>query len=101
MTLRIGRRSGSLEWPMRYVLMTGVTGLLGRYLAKDLLSAGVPLAVVARSSRRASARDRVEGALCFWEEHHRCKLPRPIVLEGDITEPDLGLDARATRWVAE
>lgn len=86
---------------MRYVLMTGVTGLLGRYLAKDLLTAGIPLAVVARSSRRASARDRVEGALCFWEEHLGCKLPRPVVLEGDISEPDLGLDARGTRWVAE
>lgn len=86
---------------MRYVLMTGVTGLLGRYLIKDLMLAGVPVAVIARSSRRASARARVDAALLYWEQQLGQKLPRPVVLEGDITEPDLALEPRALRWVAE
>lgn len=86
---------------MRYVLLTGVTGLLGRYLLKDLLLAGMQVAVVARSSRRASARSRVDAAVLYWEQQLGQKFPRPVVLEGDITEPDLGFEPRAVRWVAE
>jgi nucleoside-diphosphate-sugar epimerase len=39
--------------------------------------------------------------MCHWDKVLGRSLPRPVVLEGDITEPDLGLDARAMRWVAE
>src|SRR5436190_10558547 len=86
---------------MNYVFLTGATGLLGRYLIKDLTEAGVPIAVLVRPSRRATAQHRVENVMCYWDKQLGCKLRRPIVLEGDITEPDLGLDARGTRWVAE
>lgn len=86
---------------MAYTLLTGVTGLLGRYLVKDLLLAGQPIAVLVRPTRRANARQRVENVMAYWDEHLERTLPRPVVLDGDITEPDLGLDARAIRWVAE
>lgn len=86
---------------MAYTLLTGATGLLGRYLLKDLLLAGVPVAVLVRSGRKANAQQRIENVMCFWDEQLGRSMPRPVVLEGNITEPDLGLDARAMRWVAE
>jgi thioester reductase-like protein len=86
---------------MAYVLLTGVTGLVGRYLVRDLLQANVRVAAVVRPSRRQTARQRMETLLAEWEEELGCLLPRPVVLEGDISEPDLGLDAASLRWVAE
>jgi thioester reductase-like protein len=86
---------------MAYTLLTGVTGLLGRYLVRDLLQAGASVAVLVRPNRRQSGRQRVEGLMQTWEQRIGCTLPRPVVLEGDISESDLGLDARAQRWVAE
>jgi thioester reductase-like protein len=86
---------------MAYTLLTGATGLLGRYLLKDLLLAEVPVAALVRSGRKASAQQRIENVMCYWDEQLGRSMPRPIVLEGDITEPDLGLDARGMRWVAE
>ncbi|MGE5194447.1 MAG: SDR family oxidoreductase [Deltaproteobacteria bacterium] len=86
---------------MPYVFLTGATGLLGRYLIKDLTLAGVSVAVLVRPSRRATARHRVENVMCYWDGVLGRALPRPVVLEGDITEPDLGLDARGMRWVSE
>lgn len=86
---------------MSYHLLTGATGLLGNYLLRDLLLRDVPVAVLVRPSRRQSARQRVEIALCAWEEELGKALPRPVVLEGDISQPDLGLDAVNIRWAAE
>lgn len=86
---------------MAYTILTGATGLLGRYLIKDLILADVPVAVLVRPSRKASAQHRVENVMCYWDNLLGRTLPRPIVLEGDITEPDLGLDARSMRWIAE
>lgn len=86
---------------MAYQFLTGATGLLGRYLIRDLILAEVPLAVLARPTRRASARQRVEQIMAFWEQKLGRDLARPVVLEGDICQPDLGLDARELRWVTE
>lgn len=86
---------------MAYVVLTGVTGLLGRYLVKDLLLANTPTAVLVRPNRRQSGRQRVEGLMQSWEERLGRLLPRPIVLEGDISEPDLGLDSQSIRWLSE
>ena len=86
---------------MSYFLLTGATGLLGNYLLRDLLSADVPVAVIARSSRRMSARQRIEAAMCLWDAELGRPLPRPVVMEGDISQPDLGLDANNVRWIAE
>jgi len=86
---------------MPYLFLTGATGLLGRYLIKDLTLAGVPLAVLVRPSRRATARQRVENVMCHLDGLLGRPLARPVVLEGDITEPDLGLDGRSLQWVAD
>lgn len=86
---------------MSYHLLTGATGLLGNYLLRDLLRANVPVAVLVRPNRRQTARQRVEVAMCAWDAELGDSLPRPVVLEGDISDPDLGLDPLAVRWVAE
>ena len=39
----------------QFLLLTGGTGLLGRYLVRDLLASGVQLAVLARDRRGESA----------------------------------------------
>ncbi len=83
-----------------YTLLTGVTGLLGRYLLRDLLLQGRRLVVLARSSRKASAEERVEEILQMWEEQTGRLLPRPIVLVGDICEPYLGLDEESRHWLS-
>ncbi|MBC8351967.1 MAG: SDR family oxidoreductase [Planctomycetes bacterium] len=84
-----------------YLLLTGSTGLLGRYLIRDLLLGGHRLAVLARPSRRESAADRIEAIMQMWEAELGRLLPRPICLEGDICEEGLGLHASSRKWVAD
>jgi thioester reductase-like protein len=85
---------------MAYLLLTGGTGLLGAYLVRDLLKAGRNLALVVRSTRKEPAQARVESLMARWEEVDGREYPRPIVLAGDLTEDNLGLDASSRRWVA-
>jgi thioester reductase-like protein len=75
--------------------------LLGGYLIRDLLLDGRSLAVVVRRSRKQPAAARVEQLVVHWEETLGKRLPRPVVLEGDLTLPCCGLDDAARHWVAE
>lgn len=86
---------------MSYHLLTGATGLLGNYLLRDLLLKEVPVAVLVRSNRKQTARQRIEAGMTYWESELGKALPRPVVLDGDIAQPDLGLDAVSIRWAAE
>jgi nucleoside-diphosphate-sugar epimerase len=86
---------------MKDLLLTGATGLLGNFLLRDLLLADMPVAVLVRSTRKMTARQRVEAQLAAWEKTLGVPLPRPVVLEGDIRQPDLGLDGHGIRWTAE
>lgn len=81
-----------------YWLLTGVTGQVGQYLLRDLLSAGFPLAVLVRPDKRASAAERVETIMQRWEREQGILLPRPVVLDGDVRSPKLGLSAEAEAW---
>jgi thioester reductase-like protein len=85
---------------MSYFLLTGATGLLGSYLLRDNLRAGRRMAVLARPDRGHSARDRIESALTDAEQATATVLPRPVVIEGDLTEDKLGLDAAAVGWIS-
>jgi nucleoside-diphosphate-sugar epimerase len=85
---------------MTYNLLTGSTGLLGSYLLRDSLLDGHRLAVLVRPSKRESARHRIESILARWEAELKTSLPRPIVLEGELTEVDLGLDGAGLRWIS-
>lgn len=81
-----------------HVLVTGVTGLLGRYILKDLLLAGIPVACLVRGTRRQSAHERMARVMAFWETRLKRKLPAPHVVEGDICAELAGVDD--VHWVA-
>lgn len=85
---------------MGYLFLTGVTGLLGTYLLRDLSRVGTKLAVLVRPTRFASARHRIETLLARWERQAGHAIPRPVVLEGDLSRPDLGLGPSGVRWAA-
>ncbi len=83
----------------QYSLLTGATGLVGRYLLRDMLLNGHQMALIVRPSRRESARQRVEGICQFWEREIGSAMPRPVVLEGNISDPNLGLSKEDTDWI--
>jgi len=83
-----------------YTLLTGATGLLGEYLMRDLLADGHRLAVLVRPSRKQTAVERVESIFQMWEKSAGQLLPRPVCLEGDVTQEELGLSSRQREWVA-
>ena len=83
-----------------YLLLTGATGLLGRSLLRDLSAAGRRVAVLVRGSRTAAAASRIDELLEDWQEMTGESVACPVVLEGDITAPGLGLTPSATAWVA-
>jgi len=85
---------------MSYHLLTGATGLLGTYLLRDGLCAGRRIAVIVRRGMMESPRERIESILARWERELGRALARPPVFEGDLREPDLGLDAASVDWVA-
>lgn len=85
----------------QYTLLTGATGLLGRYLMRDLLLKGHRLAVLVRPSENAHARERVEAILQMWESELEQRLPRPVLLVGDVCQTNLGLSERHISWVED
>ena len=82
---------------MSYLLLTGATGLVGRYLLRDLLAEDVPVAVLCRSNRMESAAQRIEALMQRWERLAGRSLPRPVVLEADLRQPAAGAECRRTR----
>lgn len=91
--------SNTQEISKDYWLVTGSTGLIGEYLLKDMLQAGFKIAVVVRASKSQSARQRIEGILQRWESELGTVLPRPVILEGDITQPGFDLAADQLEWI--
>ena len=85
----------------KHFLLTGATGLLGRYLMKDLTLAGVPLAVHVRPNRRFSAQERIEAIFSYWDQQLGTELPRPKVLSGQLGEESLGMVPQDISWAAE
>lgn len=84
----------------RYLLLTGATGLLGRFLLRDLQAAGRRVAILVRGSKTASGAGRADELLDDWREVAGVSVAAPVVLEGDITLPGLGLSAGAAAWAA-
>ncbi|OHB84267.1 MAG: hypothetical protein A2V98_18455 [Planctomycetes bacterium RBG_16_64_12] len=85
---------------MAYCLLTGATGLVGRYVLRGLLLADWRVAVLIRRTRMHTARQRLEAVMNHWETLEGRVLPRPVLLEGDLCRPELGLDARDRKWIA-
>lgn len=84
----------------RYLLVTGATGLLGRSLVRDLQSAGRRVAILVRGSKTASAETRADEILDDWREVAGVTVQAPVVLEGDISLPGLGLSPAVAAWAA-
>lgn len=84
---------------MNYYLLTGATGLLGRYLLRYLLPRGFPLAVLVRGNRAATARQRLETIVTDLEKQLGYVLPRPVLLNGDLSSPSLGLSPEMHVWM--
>jgi len=78
------------------MLVTGATGFLGSHLTARLLEDGHHVSVLARSSRIASAKSRVEEVLRDIGTSHFENLE---VFEGDISLPGLGLNEAAKKQV--
>jgi nucleoside-diphosphate-sugar epimerase len=70
------------------ILLTGATGFLGSHLASRFLIDGQAVSVLARGSKTASARERVETVL---QDIGSAPQARLAVFEGDISLPDFGL----------
>ena len=84
----------------KYTILTGATGLLGSFLLRDLMIEDVPTVALVRSSRLETATERIEGVLQRFERQLGRALPRPIVMECNLREPELGLGAEEKAWLA-
>ncbi len=84
----------------RGMLLTGATGLLGRYVLRELLLSGRHVAALVRDSREAPAAQRLAELIAFWSEALGRKLPAPVFLDGDLRLPGLGLGPAGRRWLA-
>ena len=84
-----------------YALLTGATGLLGQYLMRDLLASGTRLAVLVRPKKGDPAEQRIERILQYWESEMGQSLPRPLVLNGDVAETDLGFSEEQCDWISK
>jgi thioester reductase-like protein len=84
---------------VRGILLTGATGLLGRYFLRDLLACGQSVAVLIRGRAGMTAAERADELLASACESAGRRLPRPVVLEGDLTCPGLGLGTAERRWL--
>jgi thioester reductase-like protein len=84
----------------RGILLTGATGLLGRYLLKDLLEADCRITVLVRDSQRAPATGRIGALIKYWRQTLGRSIPIPTVVRGDVREEGLGLSAADRRWVS-
>jgi thioester reductase-like protein len=85
---------------MAYLLLTGCTGLVGRYLLRDLLASDVPVAVIVRPDKVAGARQRVEGVMSHWEREAGRAMARPVVLEGDLCQAGV-VSTEQREWLTE
>jgi thioester reductase-like protein len=76
----------------RTILLTGVTGVLGAEIIKKLLQATDDcLYLLIRRRLRLSARERARTMLADWGLEHLLGT-RVHILEGDVTEPQFGLE---------
>ncbi len=93
---------------VRTVLITGATGFLGRFLCLEwlqrLADSGGTVVCVVRAGDAAQARQRIEAALATDAEllnrFRNLADGHLEVLDGDIGEPDLGLDGSTWQRLA-
>lgn len=87
---------------MGHVLLTGATGMIGRFIMRDLAARGIDTAVLVRGG---DAGAKIDGALVALErlaESCATDQPtaRPRIIRGDLQASDLALSAADTAWLA-
>lgn len=87
---------------MTYTLLTGATGLIGRYLLKDLLSQGRHVALIVRGHDPAQRIATLLHEMQDFSEQHLPTLDvnRCVVIPGNVLEPHLGLSTTHRDWIA-
>ncbi len=78
-------------------LLTGGTGLVGRFVLAELLRAGKYVVALVRDRASADARLRIEEALAPMESD--ATLIRPRVVAFDLTQPGLAISQRDREWL--
>jgi len=78
------------------ILITGATGFLGSHLTARLLEDGCRITALARGTKSASPKHRVEMVL---REVGLANLENLEVIEGDIAQPKLGLSESARKTI--
>ncbi len=91
-------KSETMKKP-QHVLLTGATGHIGRYLLRDLLLEGTPVAVLIRPKKDRSAEGRLADLLEQWQRLLGFQLPKPVCLVGDTREEGFGLNRTDRAWV--
>ncbi len=86
---------------MQHILLTGATGLVGRYLLRDLLARDAAVVVLARSRRNLPSAQRIEAILADWERQDGCDYPRPVVLEANLRQPGCGVSDDHRDWLRQ
>lgn len=84
---------------MRHLFMTGASGLLGGQMLARLLARGRRVAVIVRPTAKESGRERIEAMLAREEKELGGDLPRPVVIEGDLTASSCGLGESDIGWL--
>ena len=82
------------------ILLTGATGLLGRYVLRNLLATGNRVAVLVRPDRTGTPEDRIREVLEFARTTTGTRLPEPTVLAGDLRERGFGLSGADRAWLS-
>ena len=84
---------------MQYLFLTGGSGLLGTQLLARLLLRGHRVGVFVRPTSSASGAERIDAILTEQEDRLGTTLPRPVVLEGELTAPRCGLSDADASWM--
>jgi nucleoside-diphosphate-sugar epimerase/pimeloyl-ACP methyl ester carboxylesterase len=79
---------------MSHTLVTGATGLIGRWLVPELTRLGRDVVALVRRA------DERRGEYLAWVAGHGGDAARVTVIEGDLASPELGLDAEGRRLAA-
>ncbi len=80
-------------------VLTGATGLVGRFVLADLLRAGQLVAAMVRARAAASAAARVEECLAPFETEVALLRPRTIAF--NLNEAGLGVSEADRRWLSK
>lgn len=82
---------------MGHVLLTGATGMIGRFILRDLAARDVETAVLVRGQ---NAEARIAEAIESLERlHPDTEITAPRVVRGDLHAADLGVSAADAAWL--